>query len=195
MKDRTTGEDIFECVKKSISTMNLSWKNMVSATTDGCPSLTGKNVGLLKRISDHVAEVDCTRELLFLHCIIHQEVLCKKVMNMKHVVNPIIKMVNFIRARGLNHRQFTSLLEDSNSDHSGVPYHTPVRWLSLGKVLRRVWDLKTQIQQFLEMKGKHKDFPQFKQTEWLTDFAFAIDIFEHMDYKGRVLLLTKCTQQ
>ena len=193
MKNRTTGEDIFECVQKSISTMNLSWKNMVSVTTDGCPSLTGKNVGLLKRISDHVAEVDCTRELLFLHCIIHQEVLCEKVLNMKHVVNPIIKMVNFIRARGLNHRQFTSLLEDCNSDHSGVPYHTPVRWLSLGKVLRRVWDLKTQIQQFLEMKGKY--FPQFKQTEWLTDFAFAIDIFEHMDYKGRVLLLTKCTQQ
>ena len=55
--------------------MELPWQKMVSATTDGGPSLTGKNVGLLKRLSDRVAEVDCTRELIFLHCIIHQEVL------------------------------------------------------------------------------------------------------------------------
>ena len=57
---------------------------------------------------------------------------------MKHVVDPVLKIVNFIRARGLNHRQFITLLEDCDSDHSGVPYHTAVRWLSVGKVLRRV---------------------------------------------------------
>ena len=79
-----------------------------------------------------------TRELIFLHCIIHQDVLCKKVLDMKHVVDPVVKIVNFIRARGLNHRQFITLLEDCDSDHSGVPYHTAVRWLSMGKVLRRV---------------------------------------------------------
>ena len=181
MKDTTTREDIFECVKNALRTMELSWQNMVSVTTDGCPSLTGKNVGLLKRLSDRVAEVDCTRELIFLHCIIHQEVLCKKVLDMKHVVDPVVKVVNFIRVRGLNHRQFITLLEDCDSDHSGVPYHTAVRWLSLGKVLRRVWDLKMQILLFLEMKGKDKDFPQFKQTEWLSNLAFAVDLFEHMN--------------
>ena len=31
------------------------------------------------------------------------------------------------------------------------------------------------------MKGKDKNFPQFKHTEWLTDFAFAVDLFEHMN--------------
>ena len=60
MKDRITGEDMFECVKNAFSKIKLSWKNMVSVTTDCCPSLTGKNVGLLKRLSEHVAEVDCT---------------------------------------------------------------------------------------------------------------------------------------
>ena len=92
-----------------------------------CPSLTGKNVGVLRRLSDRVAEVDCTRKLIFLYCIIHQEVLCKNVLDMRHVVDPVVKIVNFIRARGLNHRQFTKLLEDCDSDHSGVPYHTAVR--------------------------------------------------------------------
>ena len=61
---------------------------------------------------------------------------------MKHVVDPVVKIVNFVRAKGQNHRQFITLLEDCYSDHSGVPYHTAVRWLSMEKVLRRVWDLK-----------------------------------------------------
>ena len=138
MKDTTTGKDIFECVENAFCTMELPWQKMVSVTSDGCPSLTGKNVGLLKRLSDRVAEVDCTRKLIFLHYIIHQDVLCKKVLDMKHVVDPVVKIVNFIRARSLNHRQFITLLEDCDSDHSGVPYHTAVLWLSVGKVLRRV---------------------------------------------------------
>ena len=181
MKDTTTGEDIFECVENAFRTMEFPWQKMVSVTTDGCPSLTGKNAGLQKRLSDRVAEVDCTRELIFLHCIIHQEVFCKKVLDMKHVVDPVLKIVNFIRARGLNYRQFITLLEDCDSDHSGVPYHTAVRWLSLGKVLRRVWDQKTEILLLLEMKGKDKDCPQLKQSEWLSDLGFAVDIFEHMN--------------
>ena len=113
--------------------MELPWQKIVRVTTDGCPSLTGKNVGVLRRLSDRVAEVDCTRKLIFLHCIIHQEVLCKNVLNMRHVVGPVVKIVHFIRARGLNHRQFAKLLEYCDSDHSGVPYHTAVRWLSVGK--------------------------------------------------------------
>ena len=146
----------FQLVSLAVAfrTMELPWQKMVSVTTDGCPSLTGKNVGLLRRLSDRVAEVDCTRKLIFLHCIIHQEVLCKHVLDMRHVVDSVVKIVNFIRARGLNHRQFTKLLEDCDSDHSGVPYHTAVRWLSVGKVLRRVWDLKSEILLFLEIKGK-----------------------------------------
>ena len=181
MKDTTTGEDIFDCVENAMHTMQLPWQKMASVTTDGCPSLTGKNVGLLKRLGDRVAEVDCTRELIFLHCIIHQETLCKRVLNMKHVVDPVVKIVNFIRARGLNHRQFITLLEDCGSDHSDVLYHSAVRWLSLGKVLRRVWGLKTEILLFLEMKGKDTEYPQLRESEWLSDLAFAVDLFEHMN--------------
>ena len=51
----------------------------------------------------------------------------------------------------------------------------------MGKVLRRIWDLKAEILLFLEMKGKDKDYPQLKQLEWLSDLAFAVDLFEHMN--------------
>ena len=50
MKDATTGEDIFKCVENAFRTMELPRQKMVSVTTDGYSSLTGKNVGLLKRV-------------------------------------------------------------------------------------------------------------------------------------------------
>ena len=62
IKSTTTGEDIFECVENAFRIIELPWQKMVSVTTYGCPSLTGKNVGLLKRLSDRVAEIDCTME-------------------------------------------------------------------------------------------------------------------------------------
>jgi len=167
-------------------------------TTDGSPSLTGRNIRLLKRIDDHVKALDSDRELIFLHCIIHQEVLCKSVTDLSHVVEPVVKTVNFIRARGLNHRQFIALLEDVSAEHGDVLYHTNVRWLSLGKVLKRVWDLKEEIRLFLEMKEKDAEYPQLKDAEWLSDFAFAVDIVGHLNelnQKEREHLHMICIQQ
>jgi len=135
-------------VENAMKTMQLPLQKMDSVTTDGCKSMTGKKVGLLKRLVDRVTEVDCNRELIFLHCIIHQEVLCKNVLDMKHVVDSVIKIVNFIRTRGLNHRQFITLLENYGSDHNDVLYHSAIRWLSFGNVLRRFWDLKRKSYYF-----------------------------------------------
>lgn len=45
---------------------------------DGCPCLAGKNVELLKRISDEVKELQPEQDILFLHSIIHQVVLCRE---------------------------------------------------------------------------------------------------------------------
>lgn len=181
MKDTTTGEDLFEYVENALHKLELPWEKLASVTTDGSPSLTGKNVGLLKRLADRVGAFDSTKELVFLHCIIHQEVLCKSVIDMKHVIDTVVKIVNFIRARGLNHRQFITLLEDFGCDNSDVLYHTNVRWLSLGKVLRRFWDLRTEIILFLEIKEKDNEHRQLRDPEWLSDLAFAVDLFEHMN--------------
>ncbi|KII73165.1 General transcription factor II-I repeat domain-containing protein 2A [Thelohanellus kitauei] len=118
--------------------MELQRQKIKSITTDGSPSLTGKKVGLLKRMSDHAAKVDSSKELIFLHCIILHEILCQGVLDMKHVVDPIDKSVNFIQARVLNHRQFIRLLEECGSAHNDTLYPTAVCWLCLFKFLRRV---------------------------------------------------------
>ena len=38
------------------------------------------------------------------------------------------RVVNLIRAKGLNHQQFESFLEEIGSEYRDVPYHTEVRW-------------------------------------------------------------------
>ena len=76
------------------------------------------------------------QDVIFLHCIIHQESLCKSVLKLNHVTNTVVKVVNFIRARELQHRQFISFLEEADTDHQDLLYHSRVRWLSLGKVFQ-----------------------------------------------------------
>ena len=120
--------------------------------------------------------------LIPLHCVIHQESLCKSALNIKHVTNSIVNVVNLIRARGLNHRQFRALLEDLKTEHLDVLYQSRVRWLSLGKVLRRVWELREEIVMFLEMKSIQSDFStKIVDEEWRLDFKFAIDIIEKLN--------------
>lgn len=71
----------------------------------------------------------------------------------KDVVD-VTKTVNFIRARALNHRKFVALLEEQDNEHVDIRYHTAVTLLSLGKVLKRFWDLNAEIEEFCEIKGK-----------------------------------------
>ncbi|XP_076741560.1 general transcription factor II-I repeat domain-containing protein 2A-like [Maylandia zebra] len=181
LKGQTRGEDLFERVSAAIENMKLPWSKLVNVTTDGSPNLTGKNVGLLRRIQNKVKDENSDQDVIFLHCIIHQESLCKSVLQLNHVVNPVVKLVNFIRARGLQHRQFIAFLEETDADHQDLLYHSRVRWLSLGKVFQRVWELKEEIGVFLERQGKTDEFPELSNKSWMCDFAFATDVFSHLN--------------
>lgn len=182
LKDTTTGQDLFNAVENCVERAGLVWNKMASVTTDGAPALTGKKIGLVKLINNKIKEEHPDHTLLPLHCVIHQESLCKAALNIKHVIDPVVSVINIIRARSLNHRQFKALLEDLETEHSDVLYHNSVRWLSLGKILRRVWDLKEEIVMFLEMKHIDCDFvTNIVNEEWKSDFMFAIDIMEKLN--------------
>lgn len=94
MKGTTTGSDLFTEINASMDKLGVKWNKLVNVTTDGCPNLTGKNVRLLKRMQDTVTEINPEQKLIFLHCIIHQEVLCKSVLKISHVVDVVTKLIS-----------------------------------------------------------------------------------------------------
>ena len=134
MKRTTTGIELFNEVNACMNTLELKWERLTRVTTDDCPNLTGKSVGLLKRILDKVTKLDPENKLVFIHCIIHQYALCKSVLKLNNVVDVVTKTVNFIRARALKHRQLVAFLEHQDNEQGDIRYHTAIRWHSLDKV-------------------------------------------------------------
>ncbi|UYV60489.1 hypothetical protein LAZ67_1001308 [Cordylochernes scorpioides] len=178
MHGTTTGEDIFNCVYDLLQKYNLPQSKLTSVATDGAPSMTGKTNGFVALLRKRLSEISDGSNIHYTHCIIHQEVLCTKVIKMENVLTPIKKFINFIRSRGLNQRQFSLFLTELESEYSGLSYYTEVRWISCSKVLKQFWDLKEEICQFLITKNQ--DITLFSDQVWLQDFSFMVDITKHL---------------
>ncbi|XP_065660386.1 general transcription factor II-I repeat domain-containing protein 2A-like [Hydra vulgaris] len=189
MKDTTKGEDILSEVKKTLVKFELPEKKLCGVTTDGASALTGKNIefiALLKKSINH--------EIISYHCIIHQEQLCAKVLEMKNVMELVVHTVNFIRSRGLNHRHFKQLLEGCGSEAEDVIYFSQVRWLSRAATLKRFWILLPEIVLFLKIKGK--DTSLLENIDCLNNLAFLIDMTQmlmelNLKLQGKDQLISK----
>lgn len=102
------GNEIFEGVFfRCVTEMKLPWDKRVGLMTDGAPAMCDQMSGLVGR----VREVNCAGELTVYQCIIHQESLCGKALKIEHVMTKVAGVVNFIRTKGLNRRQFKDFLE------------------------------------------------------------------------------------
>ncbi|KAJ8375466.1 hypothetical protein SKAU_G00060460 [Synaphobranchus kaupii] len=179
MHGTTTGQDLYEEVSRCVNEMGLPWEKLVGLTTDGAPAMCGHRSGLVARIRERMREENVTGELTAYHCIIHQESLCGKALKMEHVMSTITRAVNFIRPKGLNHRQFKALLGELDTEYGDLPYHTEVRWLSQGKVLKRCFELREEICLFMESKGK--DTTELRDETFLCEMAFLCDITSHLN--------------
>ncbi|GFS39833.1 general transcription factor II-I repeat domain-containing protein 2B [Trichonephila inaurata madagascariensis] len=103
--------------------------------------------------------------------------LCGKCLNVSEVLKPVISVVNFIRSTGLNHRQFREFIEEIGEND--LPYHTAVRWLSCGKVLKRFFELLAEIEFFLN--EKQCPFADLENSEWMWKLAFHVNLTNHMN--------------
>jgi hypothetical protein len=177
MHDTTTGADIFEALMEVINKYKLPLEKLVCLATDGAPAMTGNTKGVVAKIKEKCKEYG-NSYLEHFHCIIHQEALCSKVLNIGHVLKKVTNIVNFIRARGLNHRQFASFLGDLENEYIDLPYYTEVRWLSSHKVLKRFFELLDEIVIFLEIKNY--GCAELKDEKWIADLAFSVDITSHL---------------
>ena len=120
---------------------------MVSAVcTDGAPAMIGCKSGLkglIKSVAPHIA---------FTHCMLHKDALVSKMLpsSLADVLKIVVKTVNFVRGRALNHCIFMQLCKEMDSKFKVLLYYTEVRWLSRGKVMNRVFALLTELLKFLK---------------------------------------------
>ncbi|CAM2099956.1 unnamed protein product [Caretta caretta] len=107
------------------------------------------------------------------------DALCIEVLSLQHVMNVVIKIINSIRAKPLQHRLFKALLEDVDDKQSDLILHTEVRWLSKNIVLACFLSLIEEIKEFL--KSTNQNFEQLEDSSWLMDFVFLADITDKLN--------------
>ena len=193
LKGTTTGRDIFQALEKCIEKYGLPWDKFVSLATDGALSMCSQNVGVVGLVKNKLNSLETIGiNFTIIHCILHQEALCSKSLQMKEVMDVVVKTINFIRSRGLNHRQFTSFLADMDSEYGELLYHTEVRWLSRGNVLKRFFALRDEIASFMKMNNKA--VPLLTDSTFQCNLAFLTDITDHLNLKlqGKNRLSHRC---
>ncbi|CAN7998630.1 unnamed protein product, partial [Ixodes hexagonus] len=141
--------------------------------------MVGCKSGLVGRLRTKLAALGITNQFAAVHCILRQEALCSKSLQMKGVMDIVFSAVNFIRSKALSHRQFVSLLEAISSEYGEILYHTEVRWLSRGRVLKRLFDLREEIDTF--MKSKNRAITELSDERWLHSLAVLTDITDHLN--------------
>jgi len=185
LKGTTTGEDIFNAIENCLCENSLDLENLSGISTDGAPAMIGKEKGAIKLLIDKIESNNKSSngtkrdDLIIIHCLIHQQNLCAKVLSMNHVMQVVIKTVNYIRSHALQHRRFKDYLKELDSEYGDVVYFSQVRWLSRGRCLRQFYELRNEIDLF--MNNLKRPIPELRCDKWLLDLCFLVDIIEKLN--------------
>ena len=172
----TTGKEIFQVLDDYIESNGLDWTRCVGVCSDGAAAMTGKRSGVTAFIKQKAPQVVAT------HCMLHREALVAKRMDDKlnQVLQDVVQIVNFIKARPMKHRLFTLLCNEMGARYEGLLLHSNVRWLSRGAVLTRVYELRREVAEFLSTE-EHQLADRFSDATWIRKLAYMSDIFQHLN--------------
>ncbi|CAB4059488.1 unnamed protein product [Lepeophtheirus salmonis] len=129
-------------------------------------------MGLIAKVREFKPDV------IAVHCINHQENLNTKLINMDHINSVVVKTVNYLRSRGLYHREFQEFLRHLESQSDDVIYFTKVCRLSRATTLQHFWLLLDEIILFLKLK--QKKVQEMCDPLWRMDLAFLNDISQKL---------------
>lgn len=182
----TTGADIFELVNSFFEAEGLQWNNLCGCTTDGAPAMLGSQSGFKTRIKA------VNSQAKHLHCMIHRQALASKTLptELKLVFDTTVKMVNFVKSSALNTRLFRLLCSDLDSVHEILLYHTEVRWLSRGNVVKRVFELQEELKEFFSRNVRQESqmyHAKLNDPKWVTHLAYLVDIFTRLNILNKSL--------
>lgn len=176
LENHATGDEIFRVTDEYLREHDLSWDMCVGLCTDGAASMTGRVRGFVTKAKQRNPTMVVT------HCMLHREALTAKTMppDLTEVLNQAVKIVNYVKSRPLQTRLFSALCSEMGSEHQGLLLHTEVRWLSRGRTLARVYELREELRAF----AREQDIP-FKEhindDVWWLKLAYLADIFGHMN--------------
>ena len=100
--------------------------------------------------------------------------------DLQAVMIQVSQVVNFIKSRPLRNQLFSQLCKAMDSEYECLPYHTEVRWLSKGKVLKRLVQLKNQVLSFMETQNKDFGF-SFHHKSWRLKVLFLSDLCDKLN--------------
>ena len=174
LQTSTTAADIFDLIDDFFKEHSIEWKKLCGVCTDGAPAMLGCKSGFQSLVKNVSPEVIGT------HCMIHRHVLATKTLPepFKEVLSQVIKVVNVVKSRPLATRLFRVLCEDLGSTHEALLFHTEVRWLSKGKALKRFFELRGELQIFLDSQNASEYESLFTDEFTLYKLAYMVDIFE-----------------
>ncbi|XP_013004755.1 general transcription factor II-I repeat domain-containing protein 2B isoform X2 [Cavia porcellus] len=179
MTGTKSAHEIFSRVEKSLKKFNIDWSKLVSVASTGTPAMVDASHGLVTKLKAKVAMLCKGSDLMSVCCIIHPESLCAQRLKMDHVMDVVVSSVNWVCSRGLNHSEFTTLLYELDSQYGSLLYHTGIKWLSRGLVLKRFFESLEEIDNFLSSRGK--PVPQLSSQDWIRDLAFLVDMTTHLN--------------
>lgn len=181
VRDRATAEELFKRLNSFLNEDGLKWKNCIGVCSDGAQTMVGKRKGLQALIKTSSPNAEWT------HWTILDSVSVLLSPELSEVMTDIIGVVNFIKTWPLNTRLFSAICEDMGAEHQAVLFHSEARWLSWGKVLSRVFELREQIRVFLEQEHKYEVAEKFSDENFLGKLAYLSDIFGKLNELNRQL--------
>lgn len=176
LETNATGGEMFEIINCFMRKHDLDWNKCVNVCSDGAASMVGKLKGTVSRIK-HVAP-NCTSS----HCILHRHALVAKHIppDLKNVLDEAVQIVNYVKSRPLQSRLFAKACEEMGSQYQSLLIHAEVRWLSRGKVLARLFELRDELLVFFmgnDLSAPSKHAKVLRNTKWLIRCAYLADIF------------------
>jgi len=173
LETTTTARDVFNEVGSFLQNHDISWENICGVCTDGAPAMLGCSSGFQQLV------INASPKAIGTHCMIHRQVLATKTLpqEFRDIMKSVVSVVNFVKSSALNSRLFSKLCSEMDASYNVLLFHTDVRWLSRGKILKRVFDLRDEIKTFMNQKSKPQFEALFGDKNQLLKIAYLVDIF------------------
>ncbi|XP_055907145.1 zinc finger BED domain-containing protein 5-like [Eupeodes corollae] len=154
--------------------------------SDGAAAMVVTVKGVVSKIKNIAARSTSS------HCILHRYALVMRRMptDLKKVLDEDVKIVNFVDNRPLQSRLFKLVCKDMGSQYELLFLHTEIRWLSRGKALSRLFQLRNELNVFqleTNMSSTANLFDVLHDEQWITKLAYLADIFEKINETATTL--------